>query len=147
MKLSTRSRYGLRLMFELAIAEVGHPVMLRDIAERQNLSEKYLGKLIILLRRAGLIRSVRGAHGGYMLSRAAPEISLKEIITALEGDLVLVDCTVDQTVCSRSARCPTRNIWCGLNTAVAGFLSGISLEDMIADYRSTSDREGDLYCI
>lgn len=147
MKLSTRSRYGLRLMFELAIAEAGRPVMLRDIAEHQNLSEKYLGKLIILLRQAGLVRSVRGAHGGYMLSRAAPEITLKEIITALEGDLVLVDCTVDQTVCPRSVRCPTRNIWCGLNTAVDGFLAGISLEDVIVDYRSASGREGDLYCI
>ena len=147
MKLSTRSRYGLRLMFELAIVHGGRPVMLKEIAARQELSEKYLSKLVILLRGAGLVNSVRGAHGGYILARPPGKISLKEIIAVLEGHIALVDCKAEAASGASRTRCPTIEIWTGLNEAIAGFLGGISLEQLVYNYRELVNREGDLYSI
>ena len=95
MRLSTRGRYGTRLMVDLAQHYADGPVSLAEIAKRQDLSAKYLEQLIILLKGAGLIRSVRGRRGGYMLARRPEEISVGEIVETLEGKLSLVDCVLE----------------------------------------------------
>jgi Rrf2 family protein len=111
MKLSTRGRYGVRLMLELALHYGEGPILLRDIAERQGISEKYLWQLINPLKTTGLVNSQRGAHGGYMLGKAPEAISLKAILQILEGSLCLVDCVDNPALCERSLSCISRDIW------------------------------------
>ncbi len=147
MKLSTRSRYGLRLMFELALSYGSRAIQLQDIAEKQELSEKYLSKLIISLRAAKLIGSVRGAHGGYVLKRDPDKINLKEIVIALEGGLAIVDCTENSSECPRSKRCATRDIWCGLNKVISDYLEGIRLSDIVEKYRADYKNSDGMYFI
>ena len=147
MKLSTRSRYGLRLMFELALSHGGRAIQLQDIAEKQELSEKYLSKLIISLRGAKLIGSVRGAHGGYVLKRDPDKITLREIVIALEGGLAIVDCTENSSECPRAKRCATRDIWCGLNKVISDYLEGITLADIVDKYRADYKNSDGMYFI
>jgi Rrf2 family protein len=111
MKLSTRGRYGVRLMLELALQYGKGPVLLKDIAGRQGISEKYLWQLINPLKTAGLVGSLRGAYGGYVLGKTPEEITLNEILRILEGPLCLVDCVEDPSSCERSPSCISRDIW------------------------------------
>ena len=111
MKLSTRGRYGVRLMLELALHYGEGPILLKDIAERQGISEKYLWQLINPLKTTGLVNSLRGAHGGYILGKAPDAISLKEILQVLEGPLCLVDCVDNPSLCERADSCISREIW------------------------------------
>jgi Rrf2 family protein len=111
MKLSTRGRYGVRMMLELALHYGEGPILLKDIAERQGISEKYLWQLINPLKTTGLVNSLRGAHGGYVLAKAPEAISLKAILQILEGSLCLVDCVDNPALCERSLSCISRDIW------------------------------------
>lgn len=111
MRLSTRSRYGTRLMLRLALNYHKGPVFLKDITRKEEISEKYLSHLVIPLRASGLIYSLRGAHGGYKLAKSPSQIIVKDIVYALEGNLSPVECTKNPTVCSRFSNCVTRNIW------------------------------------
>jgi len=111
MKLSTRGRYGVRLMLELALHYGEGPILLKDIAERQGISEKYLWQLINPLKTTGLVNSLRGAHGGYVLGKAPEAISIKAILQVLEGSLCLVDCVDNPALCERSLSCISRDIW------------------------------------
>jgi Rrf2 family protein len=111
MKLSTRGRYGVRLMLELALHYGEGPILLKDIAERQGISEKYLWQLINPLKTTGLVNSLRGAHGGYVLGKAPEAISLKAILQVLEGSLCLVDCVDNPALCKRSLSCISRDVW------------------------------------
>lgn len=135
MKLSTRSRYGVRLMFELALNYGKSSLLLKDIAKRQDISEKYLSKLIIPLKSAGLVNSIRGAHGGYILAREPSKISIKEIVEVLEGDISPVECVKNKSFCDRYLDCPVRDIWCKLDRQISSTLESISLEDVIRDYK------------
>ncbi|NPV02505.1 MAG: Rrf2 family transcriptional regulator [Brevinematales bacterium] len=134
MKISTRSRYGLRLMFELALRYEEPLVQLKTVAEAQEISEKYLSQIIIPLRSAGLVDSERGAQGGYRLSRPPAEITVRHIVEALEGSLYPVDCAGTKK-CRRSKACPTIDVWKKLGDMIIDTLDGITLEDMIRDYR------------
>jgi len=111
MKLSTRGRYGVRLMLDLALHYGEGPILLKDIAERQGISEKYLWQLINPLKTTGLVNSLRGAHGGYVLGKAPEAISLKAILQILEGPLCLVACVDNPALCERSLSCISRDIW------------------------------------
>jgi len=111
MKLSTRGRYGVRLMLDLALHYGEGPILLRDIAERQEISEKYLWQLINPLKTTGLVNSLRGAHGGYVLGKPPEAISIKAILQILEGPLCLVDCVDNPALCERSLSCISRDIW------------------------------------
>jgi Rrf2 family protein len=144
MKLSTRSRYGLRMMYELALNYGSDPVIIKDIAHNQNISEKYLSKLIIPLKGAHLVNSSRGSHGGYILSRDPSEITLREILEVLEGGITPVDCSKDGSVCSKSSGCPARDVWCMLESAITGLLEGITLADMLK--RNNGSASGVTYC-
>lgn len=131
MKLSTRGRYGVRLMLDLAFHFGEGPVLLRDIAERQDISEKYLWQLISPLKEAGLVNSLRGAHGGYILAKPPAQINLKEIVTLLEGPLCLVDCVDKPLLCKRSNNCVMRDIWHEVSAKILSALKAISLEEMV----------------
>ncbi|UCE83900.1 MAG: Rrf2 family transcriptional regulator [Deltaproteobacteria bacterium] len=131
MRLSTRGRYGTRLMVDLAEHYADGPIPLAEIARRQNLSVKYLEQLIILLKGAGLIRSTRGRRGGYMLAQKPEKISVGQIIEVLEGRLAVVDCVTDPELCERSPECPTRGIWVGMTNILKEQLFSLSLMDIL----------------
>ena len=129
MKLSTRSRYGLRAM--IFIARNREQVLSSDvIAENEDVSKKYLDRILMRLREANLLRSVKGQGGGYVLARPAGEIRTDEIIAALEGSLCLVECVDDPSACEKSGDCRTRRVWSRLAVAVKASLRAISLEDL-----------------
>jgi len=130
MKLSTKARYGARAMLDLAIHYGQGPIQLKDIAERQEISEKYLEHLITSLKVAGFVKSVRGAHGGYLLSRPPSEIRLFDIIRVLEGSLAPVDCVDDSKICHRASFCVTRDVWGQIKEVMTGVLESITLEEM-----------------
>ena len=134
MRLSTRGRYGTRLMVDLAQHYADGPIPLAEIAKRQNLSAKYLEQLIILLKGAGLIRSTRGRRGGYTLARKPEEISVGRIVEILEGGLDLVDCVAEPELCNRSPDCLTREIWTGMSDLLKKQLFSLSLRDVILQY-------------
>jgi Rrf2 family protein len=130
--ISTRSRYGLRFLVELSMRTNEGPVDLGSIAERQEIPETYLAKLVVPLRNAGIIRSARGAKGGYELARRASDISVQEVVEVLEGRLSLLECTEHPESCARSADCPTLPVWTGLERAVRDYLQGVTLADVAA---------------
>ncbi len=131
MKLSTRSRYGLRMMYSLAVNPGKTPLQLNEISAREDLSEKYLGQIVIHLRAAGLVTSVRGAQGGYFLSRPPEEITVLEIVECLEGDLSIVDCTSRPEECGRESYCAAVEVWRLLSRKVRETLGEITLADMV----------------
>ena len=139
MRLSTRGRYGTRLMVDLAQHYADGPIPLAAIAKRQDLSAKYLEQLIILLKGAGLIRSVRGRSGGYMLARKPEEISVGEIVETLEGKLSVVDCVLEPELCYRAIECPTRDIWVGMTEMIKKQLFSLSLGNIVAKSTSVDD--------
>ena len=131
MKLSTRTRYGVRLMIALAYKYGQANVFLKDIAKGENISEKYLSLIIIPLRRVGLVNSIRGAHGGYSLAKDPSQITLKEIVDVLEGDCSLVDCVKNPSSCPRVPICAIRDIWSIIGRQISETLNSITLDTMI----------------
>jgi Rrf2 family protein len=131
MKLSTRVRYGVRLMLSLAEKWGTGPVLLKDIARQEEISEKYLSLIVIPLRTSGLINSTRGAHGGYMLARPPEQITVEQIVEAIEGKPSLVDCIGNSARCSRAGECVTRDIWAALGDTITQALDSVSLERLI----------------
>jgi len=136
MKLSTRSRYGTRLVLELAIKFEEGPVYLKDISRLQDISLKYLGQLVIPLKLAGIINSSRGAHGGYFLAKDPETIKLSEIIDILEGPIGIVDCINDNNSCHRYKTCSVRFFWEEVNSNFYRSLEGITLKDMVRHYKA-----------
>ncbi len=131
MKLSTRTRYGMRAIIELAQHEGKRPLQLKAIADRQDISVKYLEQLMSILRSSGFVRSVRGSKGGYTLARAAEEIRLSDIFRCLEGPVTTTECTVDEDCCKRSSDCVARELWMEVENAIQGVLSTQTLADMV----------------
>ncbi len=131
MRLSTRARYGTRLMLELALNFNQGTIFLKDIAKKEEISEKYLSHLVIPLKASGLISSSRGAHGGYMLAKSPSQISIKEIVQTLEGGISFVECIKNPSICSRVSKCVTRNLWEKLDEQVSDILNSVTLEDLV----------------
>ena len=131
MKLSTRRRYSVRIMLDLAVHDDSGPVFLKDIASRQQISQKYLWQLINPLKAMGLIKSVRGANGGYSLAKPASQITLKDIIQVGEGSLSLVDCVEDSRGCDRSDLCVYRDVWMEATRKMLETFESLTLEDMV----------------
>ncbi len=141
MKLSTKGRYGLRAIIDLAMHSKDGAASIQSIAKRQGISENYLEQLMRLLRRAELIASVRGAGGGYRLAKNADEISVGDVLRALEGDLKPVDCGAMDGAggCQGSGSCVTKHVWSKLNNAIADAVDSIMLNELIGE----SERLGD----
>ncbi len=131
MRLSTRSRYGTRLMLELALNYNKGNVLLKDVAREEDISEKYLSHLVIPLKANGLISSSRGAHGGYKLAKSPSRITIKDIVQTLEGNLSPVECIKNPSVCRRVTGCVTRDVWEMLDEKISDTLSSITLKDLI----------------
>lgn len=131
MKISTKGRYGLRLMVDLAINSTKSLVSLKEIAKRQDISEKYLEQIVTQLNRSGLVRSVRGAQGGYSLAKPANEITVGDVLRVVEGPIALVDCVSDSAACAKAAACPTAYVWKKVNDAVVDVVDNITLSDLI----------------
>lgn len=139
MKLSTRTRYGVRLMLALALNYGKGPVFLKDIAKGENISEKYLSLIIIPLRGIGLVNSSRGAYGGYSLARDPSQITLKEIVDVLEGDSCLVDCVKDPSACPRVPICVTRDVWAIVGGRISETLNSITLDTLVKMNRGKTE--------
>jgi Rrf2 family protein len=138
MKLSTRTRYGVRLMVELGLNYGKKPIFLKDIARRENISEKYLSIIVIRLRGAGLVASVRGVNGGYNLAKHPVEITLIEVVTVLEGNCHLVHCVKDSSACSRAQICASRDLWILVCDSITETLSSVTLDWLIEKRRQKS---------
>jgi len=131
MKLSSLTRYGIRAMLELAFEYGKKPLQIKSIADRENISNKYLEQLIAMLKSAGLVRSVRGPRGGYMLAKPPQEISLKDIFVTLEGPITSVDCLKHSEFTPNCTDCATRQIWNEIQDAISNVLSSKTLRDLL----------------
>ncbi len=134
MKISTKGRYGLEALADLAIHSDGGPVNLRDISERCSISHSYMLQIFPKLRRADIVKSIRGAQGGYLLSREASDITVLEILEALEGSLAPVECLSDRDSCCRVDICPTRGFWNQLWSVMNETAASVSLGDIVECY-------------
>lgn len=141
MKLSTKGRYGLQLMVDLGVYSKDRHVSLKSISERLGISESYLEQLIALLKRNKLVGSVRGAQGGYFLAKPPEEISIGDILRALEGSLAPTECTCENVIdyqcelnCGSSGRCVTKSVWERIRDGINQVVDGIALKELIDDY-------------
>lgn len=133
MKISAKARYGLRILMDIALHETADkPRLMKDICEAQSLSEKFTSRLVIPLREAGMIHSLRGKQGGFRLAKSTADITLLEIIETLQGPISLLDCLSEPKTCTRSKTCPTRTIWTDVNSAIKNTFSSITLESILA---------------
>ena len=132
MRISTKGRYGLRVLLDLAAhGTKDKPRMLKDVADNQDISEKYLSRLVIDLRQSGLVSSVRGAGGGYKLARPPKMITILDVLEAMEGPVNIVDCLADVDSCERSGQCPPRQLWSRINQKIRNTFAEYTLQDLL----------------
>ena len=141
MKLSTRGRYGIHAMYDLAVNVDCGPQSIKAIAERGSIPEAYLEQLIAMLKREKLVTSTRGAQGGYMLARPPEQITVGDVLRALEGGLSLVECLDEEESCGKSCACPSRIVWMKIRDGLNQIVDSITLQDMIDDYRCIGTQE------
>lgn len=138
MKISTKGRYALRVMIDIAVHSNGRCISIKEIAGRQEISEKYLEQIFTVLSRSGFLRSTRGAQGGYTLTRAPEDYTVGMILRALEGDLAPVDCVVQSQPgldpCPRAGQCVTWEVWAQIRDAVNSVVDHITLADLVQRY-------------
>lgn len=145
MKISTKGRYALRMLLYLALHHEEGFVSLKEIAERQNISKKYLEQIVPLLNKSGILKTNRGNKGGYMLTCNAADVTVGDILRATEGTLAPVACLeFEPNECPRAAECSTLYVWEGLYKSITSYLDGITLQDIID---RNSDYIGNDYCI
>ena len=136
MKISTKGRYALRMMLDLAEHQNGGYIALKDIAERQNISKKYLEQIVPLFNKSGILKTNRGFQGGYQLNRTPEQYTVGEILRLTEGSLAPVACLDQDPVgCERSAECATLPMWLGLEKVINEYLDGITLQDILDQQR------------
>jgi Rrf2 family protein len=146
MKLSTRMRYGTRVMVDLG-AVYEKPLSARELARSQHLPVKYLEHIMASLKGAGLIKPLRGGHGGYSLARGPKSITLLDLYRAFEGTLSLLDCLEDPKTCEMSKDCPTRDTWGEMNEALRNILKRTTIQDLVEKKRSLRNAEVPMYHI
>ena len=139
MKLSTKGRYGVKAMVDLAINYGGSPVSIKSISQRQNISEYYLEQLFSSLRKAKLIKSIRGAQGGYILNRQPEDITVSDIIEVLEGPIEISDC-LDDVTCNNVDCCATRLLWKKIKTSIDEVTNSVTLKDIVEDYKAMKEK-------
>ena len=144
MKLSTKGRYGLRALIDLALYSENETVSIASISARQNISESYLEQLIAKLRKAGLVTSVRGAGGGYKLANPASEMSVGDILRALEGSLDAVNCPglEEENSCDGSEFCVTKYVWQKINDSINRTVDEMKLDQLVEESRSMKEEAG-----
>jgi len=147
MKISTRIRYGTRAMLELASHYGEGPIELKQIAKRENISLKYLEQVIVPLRTAGLIKSVRGSKGGYLLAKPPSEICLNDLVEILEGPIDLIECLKNPKVCQKVPSCVTRDVWKKVSEAIYGIFHSVTLEELVNRRKEKEGRTPPMYQI
>ena len=148
LKLSTKGRYGLRIMIDLAIHSVNDHISLNSVAERQNISENYLEQIISPMRKAGLVKSIKGSQGGYLLGNKPSKITVGEVLRVLEGDFASVDEGADSDLDKSSIQgCIQAMVWDKLANTVYEFIDSITLEDVVEEYESRNGAEKLMYFI
>ncbi|OGP63006.1 MAG: AsnC family transcriptional regulator [Deltaproteobacteria bacterium RBG_13_53_10] len=131
MKISTKIRYGIRAVLELSYHYGTGPIDLREIAKREGISLKYLEQVIIPLRAAGFVKSIRGSKGGYVLAKSPAEILVGDVIEILEGPINLIECLKDPGACQRSSTCVSREVWAEVSEAICKVINSVTLEQMV----------------
>lgn len=144
VKISTKGRYGLRLMFDLALHYGKGMTPLKEIAKRQEISDKYLEQIIMQLNRAGLVRSVRGSQGGYSLREAPDKILVGDVLRAVEGSLAPVECLDEPGSCPNADLCVTVTVWRKVREAIESVVDHMTLQDLVDDYLAKGQSD---YCI
>jgi Rrf2 family transcriptional regulator, cysteine metabolism repressor len=134
MKFSTRSKYGLNAMVELALRHGCGPLSIKDISESQQIPEAYLEQLFMMLKKAGLVSSSRGAQGGYTLAAEPKDVSVGQVIRTLEGPVAPTDCLDEGGVCERGSECPGRIIWEKVYKSLNDVIDSLSLQDILIEY-------------
>lgn len=149
MKLSTKGRYGVKAMLDLAMHNDEGYIALNSIAERQEISENYLEQLFAVLKKAGIVKSIRGSHGGYVLGQSPDKITVGSILRALEGSLAPVDCVMenDPEKCQRACSCVTRPVWEKIRDSVNSVVDSITLADLVEDYKKHKNNDEYIYYI
>lgn len=143
MKISTKGDYGIRALIELALHYgEGRPIQNAEIAARQNIPESYLGQLLTMLRRAGFIRSIRGTQGGHILIRPPNGILISEVITALEGSILPIDCLEESSQCTQNGGCAQRDLWTHVRDAIVQVLESATVADLAAKEQQLRERNG-----
>ena len=132
MKISTKGRYALRLMIDLAMNDEGNPIRIKDVAMRQNISDKYLEQIISVLNKAGYVKSVRGPQGGYTLKKKPEDYTVGMILRLTEGSLAPVACAEEEeTDCERQSGCGTYILWKKISDAINGVVDTVTLKDLV----------------
>ena len=140
MKVSTKGRYAIRLMLDIAQYSNGENVSIKDISKRQNISLKYLEQIVNMLSRAGFLRSQRGAQGGYKLTRKPEEYTMGDILRVTEGEMAPVSCLEDEeNQCPRASICPTIKFWTGLYQTINDYLDGTTIADLVHNVEENND--------
>ena len=147
MKLGTRTRYGTRAMLDLALRYESGPVTAREIADNQEVSPKYLESLLSMLRNAGLVRTIRGAQGGHVLTKPPDLITLREIFDVLEGSEGFVHCTTAPETCERADFCVTQEVWAEMYAACMTILESTTLEDLARRVKEKENSSKAMYFI
>ena len=136
MKISAKARYGLRILLDVALHEThARPRTIKEIADAQGISEKFISRIVVPLRERGMIKSERGKLGGFRLAQAPSDITLLAVIETLQGPISLGDCVADKAGCVRSGTCVARSVWTDVNTAVRAALRGMTLETVLERVR------------
>lgn len=144
MKLSTKGRYGVKAMVELAINYGSDPISIKTISSRQNISECYLEQLCALLRKAGLIKSIRGAQGGYVLNREPKDITIADIMAVVEGPIEISDCLDEDYGCHNTDGCATRLLWEKMQKSIDEVMASVTLQDIVDDYKEIKYKNEEL---
>jgi len=131
MKLSTRSRYGIRAILELAENHGNGPLQLKTIARHQEISVKYLEQLMATLKSAGIVRSIRGSKGGYILTKSPGQIKVSDCFSCLEGPVITTECVQNDSYCERTNDCVARQIWAEVHSAIMGVLQSMTLQNLV----------------
>ena len=139
LKLSTKGKYGVKAMVDLAVNQGDTPVSIKSISKRQNISEYYLEQLFAPLWKADLIKSIRGAQGGYVLNKNPRELTVLEIMNVLEGPVEISDC-LDNDLCGNIDCCATRTVWKKIKTAIDEVMGSITLQDIMDDYKQNESK-------
>ena len=139
MKLSTKGRYGLKAMFQLSLNQSNGPIPLKNIASKQNISEQYLEQIFSSLKKSGLVQSVRGAQGGYLLSKEPKDIKVSDIMYVLEGPIEIADC-IEGVSCDNIDCCATRLLWTKIKNSIDEVMEGITLQDIVDDYNKIKEK-------
>jgi len=140
LKVSTKGRYALRMLIDLAEHKGNGFISLKEIAERQNISKQYLEQIVSLLNTSNILRTNRGKQGGYMLAKRPSEYTVKEILRITEGNLAPITCLEEEiNQCDKAEYCKTLPMWTGLKKVINDYLESITLQDMLEQYQESAD--------